>query len=88
MCYKHKAGRNICIARDNRTLQDSPVLKVLWRITETFLPPKAYRAGPALPPKAEDFNNFLAEPANASWLNAQHGNQGNCAGCPGRCSTG
>ena len=45
MCYKHKAGRNICIARKNRTLQDSPVLKVLWRITETFLPPKAYRAG-------------------------------------------
>ena len=51
VCYKHKAGRNICIARKNRTLQDSPVLKVLWRITETFLPPKAYRAGPALPRK-------------------------------------
>ena len=42
------------------------------RPTKTF----ALHGKTALPPKAEDFNNFLAEPANASWLNAQHGNQG------------
>ena len=34
--------------------------------------------------QAEDSYNFLTEPANASWLNAQHGNRSCCCGCSGK----
>ena len=70
----------------------SPVLKVLRRITVITCRLCSFKSWTRTSAQAEDFNNFLTEPANASWLNAQHGNQAQsyapalivCCGCSGK----
>ena len=62
----------------------SPVLKVLRRITVITCRLCSFKSWTRTSAQAEDFNNFLTEPANASWLNAQHGNRSCCCGCSGK----
>ena len=62
----------------------SPVLKVLKRITVITCRLCSFKSWTRTSAQAEDFNNFLTEPANASWLNAQHGNHSYCCVCSGK----